>query len=280
MVSRLLCVVAACIAVILGVTEGVLPEDSSSDLKLLHWVHVPKAGGTAITRLLKKLVCHINPIVSATSPCCRRDLCLHSNACHAAVGGCPLVTAVGRHSTNMALAAAIPCCTTDLAHGITASFMHFSFPSAAILTEDVSGLESRGLWPMVDRAAFIMSTGVSRATLFKHLDFKKYSPDILGSPVKEFLDAAEKKVTSTYESKPKNRNERLGQCSSSTRLYPGMQLANTSILPQTCQNFAFDAFNPNKGTSVASSNIRHHRPKGRVGMYSISILRCASFPSS
>ena len=102
--------------------------DASDDLKLLHWVHIPKAGGTAFTKLLKKVACGINPLIEKTSPCCHPELCLHSSSCHAAVGSCPLVTAIGRHSTNMALATAVPCCSTDLAMGTTASFLYFAFP--------------------------------------------------------------------------------------------------------------------------------------------------------
>jgi hypothetical protein len=58
-------------------------------------------------------------------------LCIHSSSCHGGVGGCPLVTAIGRHSTNMALATSVPCCSTDLAMGITASFMHFALPQVS-----------------------------------------------------------------------------------------------------------------------------------------------------
>jgi hypothetical protein len=44
---------------------------------------VPKAGGTALARTLKKVICKINPALAAYNPCCRKNLCLHSSSCHA-----------------------------------------------------------------------------------------------------------------------------------------------------------------------------------------------------
>jgi len=139
--------------------RGLAAVDDSNDLKILHWVHVPKAGGTAITSLLKKVVCQINPSIRETNPCCRKQLCLHSNACHAAVGGCPLVTAIGRHATNMAVATSVPCCSSDLAMGITASFTYFALANSKTLISDESGQASLSIWPLADRVAFLLSTG-------------------------------------------------------------------------------------------------------------------------
>ena len=151
---------ALCVgALAAGSVQGFAAVDDSNDLKILHWVHVPKAGGTAITALLKKVVCQINPSIRKTNPCCREQLCLHSNACHAAVGGCPLVTAVGRHSSNMALATSIPCCSSDLTMGITSSFVYFALARSDTLLKDTSGRASLPIWPLVDRVAFLLSTG-------------------------------------------------------------------------------------------------------------------------
>jgi len=52
-----------------------------------------------------------------------------------AVGGCPLLTATGRHSSNMAFASSMPCCSNDLVESITASFMVFAFPPEKTLLE-------------------------------------------------------------------------------------------------------------------------------------------------
>ena len=147
------------VALRVGCAHGLSSIDDSNDLKILHWVHVPKAGGTAITALLKKIVCQINPSIRGTNPCCRDRLCLHSNACHAAVGGCPLVTAVGRHVTNMAVATSIPCCSSDLAMGITSSFAYFALPSSDVLLKDDFARASLPIWPLVNRIAFLLSTG-------------------------------------------------------------------------------------------------------------------------
>jgi hypothetical protein len=155
---------ALCVgALAAGSVQGFAAVDDSNDLKILHWVHVPKAGGTAITALLKKVVCQINPSIRKTNPCCRKQLCLHSNACHAAVGGCPLVTAIGRHLTNMGVATSIPCCSSDLAMGITASFVYFALPTADILLKDEYARASLPIWPLVDRVAFLLSTGIRTA---------------------------------------------------------------------------------------------------------------------
>mmetsp|Transcript_11369 Transcript_11369/g.26708 ORF Transcript_11369/g.26708 Transcript_11369/m.26708 type:complete len:635 (+) Transcript_11369:210-2114(+) len=220
------------------------PIDNSDDLKILHWIHIPKAGGTAFTKLLKKVVCAINPLVRDFSPCCRLGLCLHSSSCHAAVGSCPLVSAIGRHSSNMALATSVPCCTTDLAMGITASFLHFSFPKKETLTADEYGRASVGIWPLGDRAAFLLSTGVSRATLTKHLEVKKYPPELLqpyGGTAQGIIAAALPRVTSTFESDPKIRNARVSLCSVLTRVYNHREVGAAEALPPACRRMRFHA---------------------------------------
>jgi len=41
-----------------------------------------RSQGTALTKLLKKVVCEINPRIRSTNPCCRPNLCLHGKSCH------------------------------------------------------------------------------------------------------------------------------------------------------------------------------------------------------
>jgi hypothetical protein len=110
--------------------------------------------------MMKKVVCKINPHIRETSPCCIPKLCLHHDQCYAAVGGCPLVTAVGRHSTNMAMATSTGCCATDLGMSITASFIFFALPKAEHFVNDAATARSLKLWPLIDRVAFLMSTGM------------------------------------------------------------------------------------------------------------------------
>jgi hypothetical protein len=40
--------------------------------------------------------------------------------------------------------------------------MYFTFPRDETLLEDKEGIKSVDIWPLVDRVAFILSTGVSR----------------------------------------------------------------------------------------------------------------------
>jgi len=251
---------------ILGVARGQLTAvDLSDNLKILHWVHIPKAGGTALTKVMKKVVCRINPKIEGTNPCCRKKLCLHSNQCFAAVGGCPLVTAIGRHSSNMALAASIPCCSSDLGLGITASFLYFTFPRAETLLENDSGRESLGLWPLADRAAFLMSTGVPRSTIVSHLQEKKYSAELMGGrTIAQLLAAAAPMVTSTHESELRDRNRRLGYCSSLTRIYRDGDVGRVSEVPANCSRLSMAAIagGPTKPPPLA-----------RVGDLSFTILR-------
>ena len=252
---------ATCVGVLLArIAHGLSAVDDSNDLKILHWVHVPKAGGTAITSLLKKVVCQINPSIRETNPCCRKQLCLHSNACHAAVGGCPLVTAIGRHATNMAVATSVPCCSSDLAMGITASFTYFALPSADIFLKDEYAHASLSVWPLVDRVAFLLSTGnkfanqfcitcahilysfhrlirlltgISRETIYNQIEQKKYSAQVMdGKSISSLVSAADFRATSSFKSDMKSRNRRLAECSMLARIKDDKDVGRSEALPE------------------------------------------------
>lgn len=69
---------------------------------LVHWTHVPKAAGTSFLRPLKRIACEANPHLREWNPCCLQELCL-GVSCYTSVSGCPLITGVGRHTSNMAM---------------------------------------------------------------------------------------------------------------------------------------------------------------------------------
>jgi hypothetical protein len=124
---------------------------------------------------MKKVVCKINPHIRETNPCCIPKLCLHYDQCYAAVGGCPLVTAVGRHSTNMAMATSTGCCATDLGMSITASFIFFALRSAQDFSNDPISSNSLKQWPLTQRVAFLLSTGIICMYAYEVMIFHIYS---------------------------------------------------------------------------------------------------------
>mmetsp|Transcript_14678 Transcript_14678/g.29343 ORF Transcript_14678/g.29343 Transcript_14678/m.29343 type:complete len:543 (+) Transcript_14678:97-1725(+) len=240
-----------------------IPADTTSDLKVLHWVHVPKAGGTSLTKLLKKVVCKINPMIEASNPCCRANLCLHASQCHGSTGGCPLVTAVGRHSSNMALAKAVPCCSTDLAMGITSSFMHYALPQLRLVDEDLFAKASLTQWPLRDRVAFLLSTGVSRGKLFEHLEKKKYGAQLLGGNVATLLNAAQPLVGSAFSTTGSWRDRRLAACSTLTRVTNQSHVGFEGEIPRACARLSF--------SNLANKTMTE--PTAKLGDFSLSIVR-------
>jgi hypothetical protein len=48
-----------------------LREDQCDDaLFVAHWTHVPKAGGTALAGLARRIACAKNPQIAHLNPCC------------------------------------------------------------------------------------------------------------------------------------------------------------------------------------------------------------------
>lgn len=115
--------------------------------------------GTALTQVLKKVACKLNGNTD-TDPCCRRGLCLHTPSCMGSTGSCPLVTNIGRHSSNMAMATSLPCCSTPIGLKILANFVYYAFPGKSQF-EDKSAKESVIGWPFSDRVAYLLSNGQS-----------------------------------------------------------------------------------------------------------------------
>ena len=48
----------------------------ADDVFIVHWTHVPKAGGTAFAGMAKKISCARNPSIASSNPCCVRDVCV------------------------------------------------------------------------------------------------------------------------------------------------------------------------------------------------------------
>ena len=46
----------------------------ADDVFIVHWTHVPKAGGTAFAGMAKKISCARNPAIASSNPCCVRDV--------------------------------------------------------------------------------------------------------------------------------------------------------------------------------------------------------------
>ena len=65
-----------------------LREDQCADaLFVAHWTHVPKAGGTALAGLARRIACAKNPQIKDLNPCCVQDFCAdhrtYAQACRA-----------------------------------------------------------------------------------------------------------------------------------------------------------------------------------------------------
>ena len=63
-------------------------EDSvlHPDIFAVHWVHIPKAAGSAFTRMVKRVACEMNPELRDSNPCCQAELCL-SVSCATSTSG-------------------------------------------------------------------------------------------------------------------------------------------------------------------------------------------------
>ena len=61
-----------------------LREDQCGDaLFVAHWTHVPKAGGTALAGLARRIACAKNPQIRHLNPCCIQDFCADHRTCEA-----------------------------------------------------------------------------------------------------------------------------------------------------------------------------------------------------
>ena len=50
-------------------------------LFVAHWTHVPKAGGTALAGLARRIACAKNPQIKDLNPCCIQDFCADHRTC-------------------------------------------------------------------------------------------------------------------------------------------------------------------------------------------------------
>ncbi|KAJ1454547.1 hypothetical protein M885DRAFT_521831 [Pelagophyceae sp. CCMP2097] len=170
------------------------------ELFVVHWTHVPKAGGTAFASLTKKVACVKNPQIASSNPCCVPDVCVSEGSCFATASTCPLVQGIGKHTSNMDRLPMVPCCGTDWYRATVSAFMRYALravPDAAELAtfgaraspgrpfelQDLRGgklFNNNGLgrldqlqmrvrsyetWPMAKRVEFFATTGVDWAFL-------------------------------------------------------------------------------------------------------------------
>ena len=104
-----------------------LREDQCDDaLFVAHWTHVPKAGGTALAGLARRIACAKNPQIAHLNPCCIQDFCADHRTCEATATTCPLVLGIGRHETAMSRLVDVPCCAREWYLATVASFMRYS----------------------------------------------------------------------------------------------------------------------------------------------------------
>ena len=104
-----------------------LRDDQCDDaLFVAHWTHVPKAGGTALAGLARRIACAKNPQIAHLNPCCIQDFCADHRTCEATATTCPLVLGIGRHETAMSRLVDVPCCAREWYLATVASFMRYS----------------------------------------------------------------------------------------------------------------------------------------------------------
>lgn len=97
-----------------------------NEVFVVHWTHVPKAGGTAFASLAKKVACKKNPWLAAINPCCIRDVCVAEGSCFSTASTCPFVQGIGKHTSNMDRLAAAPCCGRDWYVTTVVSFLRYA----------------------------------------------------------------------------------------------------------------------------------------------------------
>jgi hypothetical protein len=166
----------------------------------------------------------------------------------------------------------MPCCSNDLVESVIASFLIFALPQTATLLNDKSGVASVPVWPLVDRAAFLLAAGVSRTSLLEHLDRKQYPPEVLNTSTGRLLSAAAGKIGfEPVESVARARQTRLGLCSTASRIYDWAAVGSTGELPQACERLAPRGARPLAGG--AHQPVQEVRSRRRIGDVSVTILR-------
>lgn len=165
----------------------------------VHWTHVPKAGGTAMASLARRVACVKNPWLAVVdfdvmnieahedrwlNPCCVPGLCVSEISCHATASTCPLVQGIGRHTSSMMQLADMACCSREWFDRTKNNFFRSAWrapPSEAdmarVAGEKSSGFRTRvksyELWPLESRLAFFATMGfhldeiIDRAVLTK-----------------------------------------------------------------------------------------------------------------
>ena len=96
---------------------------TADEIFVVHWTHIPKAGGSAFSELTRRVACAKNPRLAAINPCCMPKLCIVEWACYASVSSCPLSTGIGRHNSNMDRLRMVPCCGAGWMSSVIGSFV-------------------------------------------------------------------------------------------------------------------------------------------------------------
>jgi|MDSY01.2.fsa_nt_gb hypothetical protein len=117
--------------------------------------------------------------------------------------------------------------------------LSFLFLQTNTFLKDMSGIKSLTVWPLVDRAAFLLATGVSHSTLLTHIRKKQYPPEVLNTSGSRLLSTAAARIGfEPVESIGKARQTRLGLCSMASRITDWTEVGATGDLPTACAQLA------------------------------------------
>lgn len=179
-----------------GMASEAASPGCSKQLFAVHWSHIPKAGGTAMAKLARRVACAQNPGLAKLgadempvaahadgwlNPCCVPNLCLSEISCFASTSTCPLVQGIGRHSSSMLFLADMACCSWEWFQRTRVSFYRSAWrapPGDADLGSvgmiQTGGrweatrsraygmrarMQSYSLWPLESRVAFLAAVG-------------------------------------------------------------------------------------------------------------------------
>ncbi|KAJ8602270.1 hypothetical protein CTAYLR_003669 [Chrysophaeum taylorii] len=208
-----------CVVVVAVLTAGE-EQQCKEALFAIHWTHIPKAGGTAMANLARRVACGQNPGLARVgpekmeiatheagwlNPCCVPSLCLSEISCFASSSTCPFVQGIGRHTSSMTQLVDMACCSREWYDRTGVSFYRSAFrpaPSdsdlelAGIWREGdawkastaraqglLSRLRSHLSWPMESRVAFFARMGVTLAELDARADETGlYARDVISRP--------------------------------------------------------------------------------------------------
>lgn len=139
------------------------PPSCNASLSVVHWTHLPKAGGTAMASLARRVACAKNPSLATwyppgaagpahLNPCCVPRLCVSEISCHASSSTCPLVTGIGRHTSSMSFLVDMPCCAREWFAKTRTSFFRSALrpPMSAAELDRRSVGRVGGRWAQVD----------------------------------------------------------------------------------------------------------------------------------